>query len=254
MAKSDSFNDIEELLDCDDELTQQFNQAASHLQTIVSELDNNTLVLLYGYYKQANEGRCNIPKPGWFDSKGRYKWEAWHKLGDMPQNQAKSLYIENIKKLDANFTFTSTTTKKDKKDSWVTVSTLSREVIPESSKSLTDYIKDDDITTTNKILKAYSKEQLADALQQLDEDGLALIHWAADRGSLDILQLLLSLGADVNLTDSEGQTPLHYAATCGHDNCIKLLLDYGANSKAVDVNGDTPADVCGDTATKALFS
>lgn len=41
------------------------------------------------------------------------------------------------------------------------------------------------------------------------------IHYACDRGNLDILNALLETNqVDVNCQDSEGQTPLMYAITC----------------------------------------
>ncbi len=40
--------------------------------------------------------------------------------------------------------------------------------------------------------------------------GLAMLHWACDRGHLDVVKFLISRGADVNVQDSDLQTPLHY--------------------------------------------
>lgn len=253
MAKSDSYKDLEELgIDCEaeDELTTRFDTAAAHLQSIVSTVDNSNLALLYGYYKQAKEGRCTIPKPGWFDAKGRHKWEAWHKLGDMPRNEAKMLYIETIKKIDGSFNFEQT-----KKLGWINVSTLqsNNDDMNDSKKSLTDYVKDDEVVTVSNMLRSFDDYRVKHELDQLDGDGMGLIHWAADRGSIGMLQLLLSMDTNVDLTDADQQTSLHYAASCGHTDCVKLLLDYGADAKAVDANGETPIDVCSDEATKAFF-
>ena len=40
--------------------------------------------------------------------------------------------------------------------------------------------------------------------------GLAMLHWACDRGHLDVVKFLINRGADVNVQDSDLQTPLHY--------------------------------------------
>lgn len=40
----------------------------------------------------------------------------------------------------------------------------------------------------------------------------------------DLLKLLLSHGANVNVTDNELWTPLHAAATCGHTNLVRILI------------------------------
>lgn len=57
-----------------------------------------------------------------------------------------------------------------------------------------------------------------------DETGLGLIHWASDRGSLEIVDLLLRQGADINLLDSDGQTALHYACSCGMSSFLNNLM------------------------------
>lgn len=54
-----------------------------------------------------------------------------------------------------------------------------------------------------------------DHLNEKDESGMGLIHWAADRGDVAVVRLLLAAGVDVNLLDEDGQTGLHYASSCG---------------------------------------
>lgn len=44
-------------------------------------------------------GPCDIPKPSFFDPKGRYKHDAWSALGDMEREEAKRQYIEFINDL-----------------------------------------------------------------------------------------------------------------------------------------------------------
>lgn len=60
---------------------------------------------------------------------------------------------------------------------------------------------------------------------------------AAFKGLLDISQKLIARDADVNKT---GWTPLHYAATRGHLEIITLLLDNHAYIDAESPNGSTP--------------
>ena len=60
---------------------------------------------------------------------------------------------------------------------------------------------------------------------------------AALNGTTDLAQQLIAKGADVNKT---GWAPLHYAATRGHLQMISLLLDKYAYIDAASPNGTTP--------------
>ncbi|WP_310372501.1 ankyrin repeat domain-containing protein [Rhodoferax ferrireducens] len=60
---------------------------------------------------------------------------------------------------------------------------------------------------------------------------------AALAGELEICQKLIAKGADVNKT---GWTPLHYAATRGHIEVIRLLLENSAYIDAASPNATTP--------------
>lgn len=48
---------------------------------------------LYGLYKQATVGDNNTDKPGMFDLKGKYKWQAWKDLEGTSQEDAEQQYI-----------------------------------------------------------------------------------------------------------------------------------------------------------------
>lgn len=61
--------------------------------------------------------------------------------------------------------------------------------------------------------------------------------FAALDGQLDLAGLLISRGADVN---KPGWAPLHYAATRGHLGVMRLLLEHHAYIDASSPNGTTP--------------
>ena len=55
--------------------------------------------------------------------------------------------------------------------------------------------------------------------------------------------LVEELGADVNLPDSWGYTPLHYAAVRGGNDLIEYLVSKGADVKAISRLGQSPVDM-----------
>jgi len=65
------------------------------------------------------------------------------------------------------------------------------------------------------------------------------LHYAAEKGGLDILQLLLDHKADVNAPDEFGWTPLYYAEANGHAAAAKLLRQSGATDWR-KIRSDTP--------------
>lgn len=62
------------------------------------------------------------------------------------------------------------------------------------------------------------------------------VHYAAELGRPDILELLLRAGCRVNVSDSDNVTPLHLAVARGHEEVAHMLLKAGSrvNSKNSD--------------------
>ena len=60
---------------------------------------NEVMLKFYGYYKQATEGPCNDIKPNFWDVIRRAKWEAWHKLGTMEEEEAMTRYVDELKQV-----------------------------------------------------------------------------------------------------------------------------------------------------------
>ncbi|KAK4876912.1 hypothetical protein RN001_009418 [Aquatica leii] len=246
-ATLENYNDLDELETDTDELTEEFLKYAERLKGLVTQLDEQTLLRLYGYYKQAMEGPCNTPRPNWFNLKGKAKWDAWMKLGKMNQNEAKKLYIELVQNVDTS------SRSSTGNESWVSVSTMhyDEKALNESEKSIIDYVKEGNYVEVVRMLKSGGTDR---SWNELDENGMGLIHWAADRGYSNIIQALLSHGADVNLRDAEMQTPLHYAAVCGHLECVGTLLKNNADVTLKDDDGFNPKDVAVDAKVQELFS
>ncbi|XP_036392178.1 acyl-CoA-binding domain-containing protein 4 isoform X1 [Megalops cyprinoides] len=57
------------------------------------------MLRFYGLYKQAVCGPCRVSRPGFWDPVGRYKWDAWSRLGEMSSSAAMMAYVEEMKKV-----------------------------------------------------------------------------------------------------------------------------------------------------------
>ena len=67
------------------------------------------------------------------------------------------------------------------------------------------------------------------------------------KGHLEIARILIEHGTDVNAQNSMGATALIYAATYGHSEIVKVLLSHGAAISPKDKEGKTALDHIIDT-------
>ena len=56
----------------------------------------------------------------------------------------------------------------------------------------------------------------------------------------EILESVISKGAEVEIKDKDGRTPLHYAAEFNSTECVKILIDNKCDVNCVDVDDLTP--------------
>ena len=67
----------------------------------------------------------------------------------------------------------------------------------------------------------------------------APLHDASREGNVELVEILIAGGADVNARDGWGM-PLHYASWNDHAEVVNLLLAGGADVNAKDSEGRTP--------------
>ncbi|XP_038074014.1 ankyrin repeat family A protein 2-like [Patiria miniata] len=74
-------------------------------------------------------------------------------------------------------------------------------------------------------------------------DGETALAFASSAGSIDIVRTLLTEGADVNKADWNEGTPLLYAVYNNHPICVRLLLEAGADLTVQTEGGHTPVSL-----------
>jgi len=74
-------------------------------------------------------------------------------------------------------------------------------------------------------------------------NGMALLHFAASYGRLDIIKYFLDSGADVNVFDRFMDTPLNFAAWRGFSGIVQYLLENGADKDKVNDRGGTAVGI-----------
>jgi len=82
-------------------------------------------------------------------------------------------------------------------------------------------------------------------VDEVDDDGITSLSWAAIANRVDMARLLIQRGADVNHVDKKGMTPLLYAASIdfGDSAMIDLLLKSGASVAVRSKEGLTALDL-----------
>ena len=82
------------------ELKEQFEKAAADSKTLSSKPSNETLLQLYGLYKQSTDGDINTEPPSNpFDFVSKAKYDAWYALKGTPVETAMKDYIGLVEKL-----------------------------------------------------------------------------------------------------------------------------------------------------------
>jgi acyl-CoA-binding protein len=76
-----------------------FEKAAAAAKALPERPDDATMLKLYALYKQGSAGDVQGERPGFFDFVGAAKYEAWEKLQGTSQEEARSQYVELVRKL-----------------------------------------------------------------------------------------------------------------------------------------------------------
>ena len=78
---------------------EDFLSASEKVQKLKARPNNEELLQLYGWYKQATVGDATGKRPGFLDIAGRKKFDTWLSCKGMSSDKAMALYIALVGEL-----------------------------------------------------------------------------------------------------------------------------------------------------------
>ena len=83
--------------------SREFLIAADTVKKLAKTPSTDELKVLYGFYKQAVNGDCNVEKPGFLDFKEKAKWESWNSNKGLSKYDSEVNYITYVNQLIQNY-------------------------------------------------------------------------------------------------------------------------------------------------------
>ncbi|PSS32982.1 Acyl-CoA-binding domain-containing protein [Actinidia chinensis var. chinensis] len=226
--------------------------AAASSDRLSHKVSNDVKLQLYGLYKIATEGPCSAPQPSALKITARAKWQAWQKLGAMPPEEAMLKYISIVTELYPYWATGSTSKIKGGDSSDTPRGDNKGPMGPVFSTFI--YEEESGNELKMDAIHAFAREGDEENLLKCIESGVQVnlkdsegrtpLHWAVDRGHLNITEFLVRKNADVNAKDNEGQSALHYAAVCDREAIAEFLVKQNADTDLKDDDGNSPYDLC----------
>ena len=90
-------------------------------------------------------------------------------------------------------------------------------------------------------------------VNELNSNGVSLLHEAAAKGDTEGVKLLLEHGAEVNRQSLNGSSPIHEAVREGNVVTASILIEHGADLFSETDNGLLPVDMAKDIEIKRFI-
>lgn len=266
-----------------EQLQQVFNEAAKVARSFPKEmLDQRDQLMMYGLYKQALQGDVTdkAHAPSKLNVVARAKYDAWKKFQGLPQQFAMEQYCKVVyhfanggassfqegdadENADVVYHQDDDETELDEdgcpihqdqsevdysgmmgiRQSTLSSSVPNKQLQPSSSSSSPEVRLRNAALSSDKVVLEDAIKNGAD-INDPDETGQTALHFAADKGCIDCLNLLLNTGANVNAIDQDGIGVLQTAVIAGIDlEGVRVLMEAGADPYMEDNDGDSPRSI-----------
>ncbi|KAF5400940.1 hypothetical protein PHET_05159 [Paragonimus heterotremus] len=95
-------------------------------------------------------------------------------------------------------------------------------------------------TVVEHLTKKHGKSNTVHMLNSFNKKKETPLHWAILSKSVDVTEMCIDQGADLNLRTANGESALHLAARSGELKIAEILLNCGSDVNAVDLEQRTP--------------
>lgn len=208
---------------------------------------------LYGLYSVVHKGSAPSKAPSaLLDPTGFAKWTAWQTYSHLEKEEAMKEYTDLVRTLRSSSTPKKSSSGQsaglgNKGSGGFDIPAENGEELSSNELDICYYATMGDKTAVIRCLK---EQKVSPNFR--DQDGLTPLMRAVDRNEMQVVDILIAAGADLNAVDEEGQTALHYAVCCDHSEMVALLLYHGARTDIVDKYGDGALGIASDETKRAV--